>query len=798
MDWMRLNGASLLMAVLLTVGCDSSPDTPDSGQMMDSGEDPDSGVDPCADVEQCAAAGTSCSGDTLVTCAANADGCLVETEMDCAATAGGSCDDSGAAAMCVVDPCEAIPAAERCDTEGRACDGDSLEVCAPNADGCLVLDVTDCAASPGGVCDDGGAMPMCALPPDPCAGVADACAAEGTSCDGDTLVTCAPNAFGCLVETRDDCSSRASGTCDGAAAPAACTFTGDPCDGVDQCATLGATCDGPELVECEMDAFGCMVETRTTCTDTMFGFCDAAGSPAPTCSTAAVDPCMGVMECSPVGRACMGDDLVVCQPNEFGCAVETTTDCAATAVFCDDAGAMPVCRSEFSYFEDFEAGPGGWTAGGTNSSWAHGMADGPGGTPTMLIATNPAGSYNNSEDESYMESPPLDMSRVTGDPMLTFDHRFETEGCCDEGWVEISLDGGATFTKLGEAGGGVNWYNDTSNDWWDGTSSGWRRAAYPLVGAAGNADVRIRFVFDSDGSVTRDGFYVDNVRIEPVTDAAVASVSLGLGECPTSTDALNIEVANVGSTTINSFDVVFSVDGGATTTETVTLTIAPGARETYQTTATFDLTAPGTYVIEASVVLVGDEDATNDMSTGVVSGLLPLGAGYTEDFEADNGGWTAGGANFSWAHGAPAGTVIAAAGGGTNAWVTNLSGNYPSNESSWVRSGCFDFSAVATDPTLSFQHIFETESCCDEGWVEVWTASTGTWTKLGDGSMGTNWYNDTTNEWWDGVSGAAWRMASHPLTGTAGEAAVRIRHRFDSDGSLTEEGFGIDDVSITP
>jgi len=320
-----------------TMETDAGPD--DGGIVMDGDT-----TDPCDDVTTCATAGSSCSGDEVVTCAPNADGCLVETTTDCAAM-DRTCDDSGADAMCVTpDPCEAIPAADRCDTEGRSCDGDTLEICAANEDGCLVREATDCAAMEGGACDTSGAMPMCVLPEDPCAGVADACAAEGTSCDGDSLVTCEPNAFGCLVETRDDCSARASGTCDASGAAAECTFTGDPCDGITQCAAAGASCDGPTLVECEADAYGCLVETRTDCTDGVaFGFCDTDATPAAMCSTAATDPCMGVTECAAAGRTCSGDSLVSCEANAFGCLVESTTDCAATSESCGELDGVNVC-----------------------------------------------------------------------------------------------------------------------------------------------------------------------------------------------------------------------------------------------------------------------------------------------------------------------------------------------------------------------------------------------------------------------------------------------------------------------
>ncbi len=109
-------------------------------------------------------------------------------------------------------------------------------------------------------------------------------------------------------------------------------FAGDPCDGITECETLGSACDGPDLVTCETDAFGCQVESRTTCTDEMFGFCD---EPTAMCSTAAVDPCMGMVLCDPEGVSCMDDTRAVCTANAFGCLVETTTDCAAATDMCN-------------------------------------------------------------------------------------------------------------------------------------------------------------------------------------------------------------------------------------------------------------------------------------------------------------------------------------------------------------------------------------------------------------------------------------------------------------------------------
>jgi cysteine-rich repeat protein len=319
------------------------PDGGDGGRVDGGG---DGGGDVCAGRTLCTTAGTSCDADTLVVCAADADGCLVETRTGCGATSQVCNAPAGADAACV-DPCTLLAPEVVCTTDGeRTCTGATLGVCAPDTNGCLVITQTDCAATAGGVCDTSGAMPVCAAPADPCAAIpaADRCTVAGTSCSTTSLVTCAPNAFGCLVATTTDCAARAGGACDATGTAAVCTAT-TPCAGITQCTTVGATCDGPTLVVCAPDAFGCNVATRTTCTDAPFGFCDATATPAPACSTAPVDPCLGVTACgTATTRSCTDRaTLHTCAPNAFGCYVATDTTCTTGGEVCDATSGTAAC-----------------------------------------------------------------------------------------------------------------------------------------------------------------------------------------------------------------------------------------------------------------------------------------------------------------------------------------------------------------------------------------------------------------------------------------------------------------------
>lgn len=349
-SWYEFALAALVAVTVAACGDDDGGTTPDTGMgdgggdagMGDGGDtdggdtdggDTDGGGDPCAGLTLCTTAGTTCDGSTLVDCAENTDGCLVETRTDCAAAAtGGFCDAAAAPPMCAVDPCASVM--NPCTAESRTCDADTLVVCAADAMGCLVETRTDCTAT-GDVCQPAADPVACG--PHPCTLVPMACMTAGRSCDGTTLVDCAPDAMGCLVETRTDCGALSpAATCDDTGAMPMCV---DPCMGLAQCpaGAPAAACDGDTLVTCATDASGCYLETRTDCTAAATGgTCDATGA-TPMC----VDPCAGLTLCAAgdPAAACSGNTLVTCTTNAAGCYVRSDTACAT----CDSAATPPAC-----------------------------------------------------------------------------------------------------------------------------------------------------------------------------------------------------------------------------------------------------------------------------------------------------------------------------------------------------------------------------------------------------------------------------------------------------------------------
>ncbi len=292
--------------------------------------------------------------------------------------------------------------------------------------------------------------------------------------------------------------------------------------------------------------------------------------------------------------------------------------------------------NEYPYFTNFEDWFGGWTVPeeSINSSWSFGQPDGilldraASGinawttvSPSDSMALETLDSTYHSNQLSYLLSPCLDFSSLTEDPLLTLSLFFDTESCCDEGWVEVSIDGGDSWSKVGEAGTGINWYNDENNQWWDGDGgfSGWTIASSTLEGTAGEADVRVRFAFSSDFSVNRDGFGLDNIFIaEPleVDMAGVVVTNTSLEECGEAEDMVTLTFRNLGMQTLTGFDVGYQIDGLPPVFENVgLLSVDPGEEFSYTFTTPFNSLELGNFTLRAWTSIPTDEFILNDTAT---------------------------------------------------------------------------------------------------------------------------------------------------------------------------------------
>lgn len=295
-----------------------------------------------------------------------------------------------------------------------------------------------------------------------------------------------------------------------------------------------------------------------------------------------------------------------------------------------------------------------------------------------------------------------------------------------------------------------------------------------------------------------DGYTFDDVGIKEVSnDIGISRViSPAVSGCGlTGSQTISYEIKNYSSTTFTNVPVYYNVNGGTAVVETIA-SLPPGLT-THNFASPENLLPDTDYNFNFWIYQPTDNYRNNDsilnysFHTSAIINTFP----YLEGFESGTAGWYSKGQNNSWQWGTPAKTVISKAANGTKAWVTNLTGEYNSNEISYLYSPCFNVSGL-TQPVLSFSHIFQIEDAtpADYNWVEYTVNGGITWNRLGTNGGGTNWYNDPTgkNQWRNSIP--LWLVASFNIP--PANSIIRFRFVFTSDLGYNLEGVGIDDIHI--
>ena len=158
----------------------------------------------------------------------------------------------------------------------------------------------------------------------------------------------------------------------------------------------------------------------------------------------------------------------------------------------------------------------GWTVTGTNPSWAWGF---PGSaTETPVWDTNLEGDYNANECSAIV-SPPIDTRAVPGVGRLTmgFVHKMDTASTDDGGVVQVTKNGGATWTTVIPVGGYPSTLG-TASKACTGTTSGyakdfpWTSADFRLDAFQGET-IQVRLVFGSGASTNAPGWTMKELRL---------------------------------------------------------------------------------------------------------------------------------------------------------------------------------------------------------------------------------------------------------------------------------------------
>ncbi len=180
-----------------------------------------------------------------------------------------------------------------------------------------------------------------------------------------------------------------------------------------------------------------------------------------------------------------------------------------------------------------------------------------------------------------------------------------------------------------------------------------------------------------------------------------------------------------------------------------------------------------------------DADTDTDIDTGTgtdYGACTPCASGF--NFNSDNGGFTAGGSNSSWAWGTPT-NGPGGAHSGTNLWATNLGGNYNGNEASTLTSSDVDLSGLQGNYlVISWWQWFQGENNYDRFGVEVSNTSGSSWIHVYGLYHGGE------------VIEGTWQQQTILLPPSFAVSTFRMRMNFRSDSGSHEAGWYIDDICI--
>ena len=378
----------------------------------------------------------------------------------------------------------------------------------------------------------------------------------------------------------------------------------------------------------------------------------------------------------------------------------------------------------------------------------------------------------------------------------------------DEGTTEGGSSGSPLFNTsgqiIGQLFGGFAACNATSEpDWYGKISSSW--------GGEGSSDTQLSNWLDpiNQGSMSLPGR--ENIQLD--NELAVSNIILDANECEyTSSTPIEVRVRNNGVNAQGPFTLAFTLKNNDVTVSSGNQTINTLASG-QSTTITFniDLSNTGSTVL-FEAFLDGFTDENNFSNSKNLSINIPNLSRvseftYVEDFETGQGDWEVvnnASVGSSWDLGLPLGSVINKAASGSNAWVTNLNGDYSNNENSYLISPVFDFSNLSQLELIANVFV-QSEESFDGLQIQISDDCGKTWSRLGALGTGQNWYNNTSNQLpfgefgnfaWSGTADTTWKTVQHSLNDYANESNVRLRVLFRSDFSEVAEGFGFDNISI--
>jgi hypothetical protein len=205
---------------------------------------------------------------------------------------------------------------------------------------------------------------------------------------------------------------------------------------------------------------------------------------------------------------------------------------------------------------------------------------------TNIVATNDDG-CNCNKSADRLVSPSISIPAGGGQLFVdVFFNGGTYQGATETCVIEISTNGGTSWTNLRTLTGAADWRNE----------------AIDLAAYSGQ-NVLISFLYN-DGGGWLFGAAIDNFRVvEPAArDLAMTNLNMltmyGLNNAPI---AISGSIQNLGSSAVTSFTLNYTVNGGAPVTQNVTgVNIAPLATYSFTHSTNWNPTMTGTYAIAVS------------------------------------------------------------------------------------------------------------------------------------------------------------------------------------------------------
>lgn len=179
-----------------------------------------------------------------------------------------------------------------------------------------------------------------------------------------------------------------------------------------------------------------------------------------------------------------------------------------------NAIALPINESFESGLTVFDNAPGNSTDWVVNTSYF------------KVGSQSLSNAHGSSNTNTLLQTSVFDLSS-TPDAVLQFWHIAKLEGGFDKGFVEVSTDGGATYSPLPASAylghsddyDTEGYFHEDSYEIWGASNTSpdnatwWKRETFDLS-AYSSSTMRIRFRLTSDTSVNRAGWFIDDITVK--------------------------------------------------------------------------------------------------------------------------------------------------------------------------------------------------------------------------------------------------------------------------------------------